>query len=938
MTVSEGDFYVVGGTLRRDAPSYVVREADEQLYQGLRQGKFCYVLTSRQMGKSSLMVRTVTRFRQEGVAVAVLDMTALGQNLTAEQWYDGLLGRLGQQLDLEDELEDYWLDHQRTAPLQRWTRALREVVLPAIEGPVIVFIDEIDAVRSLPFSTDEFFAAIREVYNRRSEDPELNRLTFCLLGVATPSDLIRDSRTTPFNIGTRIELADFTVENAHPLARGLDRPGVSGRRLLARVLHWTHGHPYLTQRLCLEVARSPEVRAPRDVDRVCRELFLSPRARERDDNLLFVRERILHRDVDRAAVLDLYLQILKGHRVRDDETNPLTSVLRLSGIVRAFDGRLRVRNRVYAYSFNKRWVRDNLPDAEVRRQRVAFRRGLIGAASLAGVIITVILLLAAGWRAERNRASRSAQVARAQAERANKETARAEEEARRARQAEKKALEAEQKARREAARASAEAKRANLEAQRAEQARARAIRLQEELRSQAERARDLLAVNAFQTLFEQDPTTASVFLTEVRRIDSTPGWRAHAQDALGVVRSLAVFGQDQNRVVAATMNPTHTQIALAFHDGRIVLAPTSGRGPWTELPSPGSVPNLMTFNSAGTSLALAAVDGSIHLIAIGADTPPVSLAAGARVNDLRFTPAGNRLAAGLANGTILVWSVQPLQDPVVYTGHKASVNRVAFDPQGKVMLSASDDGTIRRWQLRPPGSKVIGDRDARAVLARFHPRDGSVWAAYADGMVLRWSPRAEEKGMAFSAGRGRISALLPLPDRSDLLTACADGSLICWTPGQDPAPPAGTPLAHHDTAITAAAVDRKGHVVATGTLDGLVLVTRLEDPKLHIRLVGHQDSISGIWISPDGETALTLSRDGTARTWPTRPPPTIPTTPLTPEELRTRLQASTSVCIPVALRVRFLAETPAEAARRHRKCEQEYGRPAHANDDIARKP
>ena len=90
---------------------------------------------------------------------------------------------------------------------------------------IVLFIDEIDTVRSLPFSTDEFFAAIRECYNRRSEDLEFQRLTFCLLGVATPSDLIQDTRTTPFNIGRRIELSDFTEAEAAPLALGLAHHG-----------------------------------------------------------------------------------------------------------------------------------------------------------------------------------------------------------------------------------------------------------------------------------------------------------------------------------------------------------------------------------------------------------------------------------------------------------------------------------------------------------------------------------------------------------------------------------------------------------------------------------------------------------------------------------------------------------------------------------------
>ena len=170
------------------------------------------------------MVRTAARLREHKVSVAVLDLTGLGQNLNAEQWYNGLSERIGRQLDLEDEVEDCWDNNRTLGALQRWMHVLSDVVLPNCAGPVVIFVDEIDSVRSLPFSTDEFFAGIRALYNRRSSEPELNRLTFCLLGVASPSDLIRDTRTTPFNVGRRIELSDFSLREAEPLFRraGMD--------------------------------------------------------------------------------------------------------------------------------------------------------------------------------------------------------------------------------------------------------------------------------------------------------------------------------------------------------------------------------------------------------------------------------------------------------------------------------------------------------------------------------------------------------------------------------------------------------------------------------------------------------------------------------------------------------------------------------------------
>jgi len=396
-------FYKSGGTLSPQDPSYVIREADTLLANGLREGLFCYVLTSRQMGKSSLMTHVSTNLQSEGFSVAELDLTTIGQNLTLAEWYDGLIYEIGRRLRIKPLLNKCWLEHSELGPLHRFVTTLQEGLLNAVPGNIVIFIDEIEVVRSLKFSTDEFFAAIRECYNRRATDSEMRRLTFCLLGMATPPDLIRDTRMTPFNIGRRIELADFTPEEALPLARGLRSGNRDGEHLLNRVLYWTNGHPYLTQKMCEAVAADASARTSKDVDNLCRRLFLSPQARETEANLVPVREYILRTNQDRIAVLELYKKVWRGRPAPQFvASDPVANVVHLSGISRVTNGHLVVRNRIYNHVFSQAWVNGALPDAEQLRQRRAYRRGLARSASVFGVIAVVMTALAADAYRQRN--------------------------------------------------------------------------------------------------------------------------------------------------------------------------------------------------------------------------------------------------------------------------------------------------------------------------------------------------------------------------------------------------------------------------------------------------------------------------------------------------------------------------------------------------------
>lgn len=399
-SATESPFYVTGGTLLPDAPSYVARAADEELFVALSSGETCYVLNARQMGKSSLCVRTQLRLKQAGIRTAFCDLQSSGgKNVTAEQWYIALLSKIGRELGLLSLFLTYWKEHAAYPPVQRLFGALSEIGLNADASPIVVFIDEIDVTLSLPFSTDEFFAAIRQTYVGRATDANLKRLSFCLLGTASPADLIQDVRVSPFNIGKRIELRDFTASEAIRLADGFRANETSKtqtldkKRLVNRILYWTGGHPFLTQRLCLNVKRalsSPDADSgnpDRCVDKLCSDMFLTHSAKESDDNFAVVRNRLLRSEAELPALLDMYRKIHAGKVVQDDETNPLCSILKLSGVTKVENGRFKVRNRIYATVFDAKWVESRLPDAENLRQKAAYRQGVKRTVGFASAII-----------------------------------------------------------------------------------------------------------------------------------------------------------------------------------------------------------------------------------------------------------------------------------------------------------------------------------------------------------------------------------------------------------------------------------------------------------------------------------------------------------------------------------------------------------------------
>jgi AAA-like domain len=349
--------YRVGGHLPIDAPSYVVRAADRQFYAGLKAGELCYVLNSRQMGKTSLRFRTMHLLQQAGVACVAIDLQGIGShNITPQQWYAGLVKRLVQGLNLNSQVNvrSWWQEREVISPVQRFSEFV-EVVLPKfIDRQITIFIDEIDSTLSLDFDTDDFFAAVRAC-------SEFQQINFALIGVATPGDLIKDVRRSPFNIGKAIELRGFQDDEIQPLLSGLTDKAMRPEVVLSAILDWTGGQPFLTQKLC-KLIQELDTPLPGNyeiefVESLVRsQVITNWETKDEPEHLKTIRNYLVHSNQQHAQQsLHTYQQILTEGVVTADNS-PAQLDLRLSGLVVKKNDQLEICNRIYAQVFDRQWL------------------------------------------------------------------------------------------------------------------------------------------------------------------------------------------------------------------------------------------------------------------------------------------------------------------------------------------------------------------------------------------------------------------------------------------------------------------------------------------------------------------------------------------------------------------------------------------------------
>lgn len=326
---------------------YVERDADKQALLYLQRGEIVTVIEPRQQGKTSLIHAIRSHPSMQHYAIVYIDVSTLRKDNAAE-WYSGFCSRILDQL--------VFLAHEQHPIQPDDANSFRTFLVELSRSLVqysrrlIIAIDEV-ATLQFPGST-EFFAVLRDVYNSREVEPYFRKITFLLLGVFRPQDLIQDPRVSPFNVAIRISLNDFTSVQVKDLLRRYGVDENLANDLGDAVYHWTDGQPYLSQILCSKLSDgfeydrlvrklvSPEDATAKQVDQLFR----------KDDNHIKaivnrLEEALLNRELSEELE-----KIINGSKSEFyPAALPWQEDLQLLGIIKeAPDHTCMIRNQIYA--------------------------------------------------------------------------------------------------------------------------------------------------------------------------------------------------------------------------------------------------------------------------------------------------------------------------------------------------------------------------------------------------------------------------------------------------------------------------------------------------------------------------------------------------------------------------------------------------------------
>lgn len=330
---------------------YIHRDADRQLNTIIDEmGRPGYVLVARQMGKTNLLLSAKRRLEDENNLFLYVDLSNKFQDIRTcfRNVIDTALRAYP--IKLPKEI----IDRSKTNELPPHIEHEGELIslLNNIKGKLVVILDEIDALMNVSFS-DDLFAQIRSIYFSRVNIPQFERLTYILSGVAEPSEIIKNKNISPFNIGEKIYLDDFHIEEFTQLVNAASLPLTDNVK--ERIFYWSSGNPRMTWDICSAVEDQILAGAFIDansVDSIVHHLYLTTFDKAPIDHIRKLCED--NREIRRAVI-----DIKNGHLEKIDSN--LKRKLYLAGMIGSDitkNTSLTLKNRVIEAALSQEWLNE----------------------------------------------------------------------------------------------------------------------------------------------------------------------------------------------------------------------------------------------------------------------------------------------------------------------------------------------------------------------------------------------------------------------------------------------------------------------------------------------------------------------------------------------------------------------------------------------------
>jgi hypothetical protein len=247
---------VPGGTLDVEDPWYLPRPTDETALSVARQpGQTLTIKGPRQMGKSSLLMRTIKAAIDSKKKVALIDFQLVDEASKADAsvFFRRFASAIAEQLELPNKVQEQW-DAGAANP-QNCTRYVEKEILQVVDAPCMIAIDETDSIFRTTFSED-FFAMLRSWHGLRAHPVRRawKNLDIILATSTEPQFFIDRPHESPFNVGVVLPLGDFTLEQVGRLNALHPKPLAEAD--LKRLHGLICGHPYLTRKALYMLASS----------------------------------------------------------------------------------------------------------------------------------------------------------------------------------------------------------------------------------------------------------------------------------------------------------------------------------------------------------------------------------------------------------------------------------------------------------------------------------------------------------------------------------------------------------------------------------------------------------------------------------------------------------------------------------------------------------